>query len=267
MFVPEGYMPLIDVKYACRSIARERYSNNTPVDDLASIDWDALFGFSDVPPKEIDPRQALYARLLLDRFIGHFLEEIYVFQYPNILLRAAPEIFYSELLYDGPCPDDKDEARSAMEHLGKNRLNLVSEAMRFDLNIGEDTLRIATEALGKEFVETAMPVSGAVLCWRTETLQSELENILCKFHDEQYWLGVHPDFPAEDVTELEDAATPRGGRPEKVGKVAAAYRTLFPNGHGDKTRKQIAKQLRIETGISFGLDTLDRALKLAKHSA
>lgn len=57
---------------------------------------------------------------------------------------------------------------------------------------------------------------------------------------------------------------PRRGRPQKVPQIAEAYFSKFPDGHGPLQREEIKRVIQPIVKFSFSLDSLDKAMKLAR---
>lgn len=57
------------------------------------------------------------------------------------------------------------------------------------------------------------------------------------------------------------------GRPAKVPQIAEAYIANFPDGHGSMQREEVRRVLQPIVKMSFSLDALDRAIKLAKSGS
>jgi hypothetical protein len=260
MFVPEGYLPLHYIKEVCGYIARESYPP-IPLDDKG----DDGFAFANVKP---DPRSVLYSHLIFDRFVSRYCEDFFVFQYPNLLLRAPDELFFTDRIYDGPCPQDIEEAEAGLEHVRTNvEISFLTSDLRVDVSLAGRAKELAQfYGLGR-FIEDARLVNGAVLCWRSELKRVELSAALNEFRDEIYWAGNHPDFPPLVDSTLpkliEASIKPARGRPNKKRIVAQIYNSIFPDGHeaAGKTWKEARIEVEHKLGASIADDTLKRGLK------
>lgn len=213
MFVPEGYVPLLFVKHACCDIANERFP------PVPSDDADSFFKTA-----ERDPRAVLYSELILRRFIEHYCEELFVFQYPSTLLRAPAEIFFEDRIYDGPCPKDINQAQSGIEHLRASEIRFFNDEVRIDADF-DDGKKPLLRFYGLErFVEDAKALHGAILCWKSCAKLKELTAILGRFRDQEYWLGLHPDYPCSE------SEPEKGARDGGLWNAYICFQEQYPNG-------------------------------------
>lgn len=173
MFAPDGFVPLSEITKACWNIAEDRFPRADP--------WD-VFG--------ADIRARLYAELLFSRFVAGHINEMWVFQYPNLTLRAWPAVFGRTRTYEGPCPMDPKEAESEWEHLEKGPRLFLTKAMRVNADVARDEIDVWEL---EETIEAVKPLHGALACWKPADAPSDLERAVWPFRDEEYFRG-HPHF-------------------------------------------------------------------------
>lgn len=173
MFAPDGYVPLSEITDVCWSIAEDKFPRLDP--------WDA---------SGADIRARVYSELLFSRFVEEHINEMWVFQYPNLTLRAWPGAFNRTKMYHGPCPIDPAEAEEVWEHLRTGPRLFLTKAMRVNANIPGNEIDLWGL---EETVEAAKPLQGALACWKPADWPSDLERAVWPFRDEEYFRD-HPHF-------------------------------------------------------------------------
>jgi len=115
-------------------------------------------------------------------------------------------------------------------------------------------------------------IQGHVLCWRSKPSTSEMREFLGCIEigpvftaSANFLFGEMPE--GSIMPEFPSTQRNRGGRPNKVRTVAEAYNSAFPEGHGDMTKKILARELTKIIGFEFSEDTLARALALARYGS
>lgn len=161
MFAPDGYVPLSEINDVFWNIAEDKFPRPDP--------WD-IFG--------ADIRARVYSELLFSRFVEEHMNEMWVFQYPNLTLRAWPGAFNRTNIYRGPCPTDSAEAEDVWEHLKTGPRLFLTKSMRVNANISGDVIDLWGL---EEAVEAAKPLQGALACWKPADRPSDLERAVYLF--------------------------------------------------------------------------------------
>lgn len=191
MFYPDGVIPLNIIHETCRNIA-----------------WDRFPG--DVSNFEIDPRYMLCAELIFSRFLEVHGGELWVFKAPDILLRSSGLILFRDRFYDGPCPTDIEEAKSALEHLSRGPRIFLTRSMRVNANVADKDAQL--HGLEEE-VNEMKAFQGALICWKGNELPIDLEKFLAGFVD-------------QDGSEIDGSSSTL----DALRKVHEAFREVCPNG-------------------------------------
>lgn len=203
MFAPDGFVQLNEIKQICANLAYDRF----PMEFKAGEAFEPI----------ADLRPELYSRLLFGRFVEAHDREMWLYQYPSLLLRASSELFYRSNTYLAPCPRDQSEAQSALEHLDGGPMVFVNARLRVDADgHPEFVARYGLEDYSAEL----RPVHGAIVCWKPDSWPVDLEREIWPFGDDAYFRGL-PSFDqsAEPMNESDslkvvydafDAVCPRG---------------------------------------------------------
>ena len=162
MFYPDGVIPLNTIHETCRNIAWDRFPGN-------------------VSNFEIDPRYTLYSELIFSRFLEVQGGELWVFKSPDILLRASSVILFRTRFYEGPCPENIEDAERALEHLSSGPRLFLTNSMRVNANVSDKDAQM--HGLEEE-VNEMKAFQGALICWKGDELPIDLEKFLVRFVDQ-----------------------------------------------------------------------------------
>lgn len=191
MFAPDGFVPLSEIFDACWNIAEDKFPRpENPVEEPGA-----------------DIRAKVYSELLFSRFIQGHINEMWVFQYPNLTLRAWPGVFERTRAHYGPCPTDPAEAEDVWEFLKSGSRLYLTKGMRVNVNIPQDDIDVWQL---EETIEAARPLQGALACWKPADWPTDVERAVWPFRDEGYFRD-HPYFRH------------RVGLPVEAGGLRAAF--------------------------------------------
>lgn len=175
MFAPDGYVQLLEVFQSAGNLAADSYPSEYIEDS-----------FDTVP----DFRPELYQKLIFYRFLDAHLSEIWIFKFPDIIFRATSDLLYRARQYFGPCPDDQEAARTALEHISCQPMTFVTDRFRIKTNIEYDD---AKNSVVEEMAVELEPLEGAILLWKPSIWPIDIERSLWPFQDDIYFRG-HPGF-------------------------------------------------------------------------
>ena len=236
MFAPEGFVSLHQIHQELARLAAD-WREATPHPDDAGAEPPDFFNFN------IDPgwgRETAYRDWLLQCFLNREERNLYACTPDGTPLALSEAVVRRHHFMDGPFEDEPEFWQATVDHLRDSfsyldPIYFVISLDKLDDVIERDALGIALEVLRS--------LDKCPVCWK-------LPN-----SDKIDWWAIC------GVTTVQQNAR-AGGRPRKVGSVAAAYKQIFPTGHGKLTRKQVARQIEDAAGVTFHLDTLDAAIRM-----
>lgn len=170
MFHPDGLIPLIEIRQICNNISWDRF----PTKSTAEYDD---------PP---DPRYEVYSELIFSRFLEANDDKLWVFKYPDIILRASMDILFQYKVYDGPCPEEVDEASSVLAHIRGGPRIFLTDGMRVNSSIPMEDIQ--TWHL-QELVDDAERLQGGLVCWKPNEWPVDPEREVARFTDHVHWKG------------------------------------------------------------------------------
>lgn len=174
MYSPDKFVQLNEIYKVCINLSYDRF----PVSFVSDDSFDPID----------DVRANLYYELLFYRFIENNIDNMWIFKFPDITLRASPELFHRPFTYEGPCPDDPKEAEFALSHIKRGSMIFINSRFRITSKVPDKYIH--SEAILEAAAELK-PVDGAIVLWKPENWPVDIERAIWPLRDPDYFKG-HP---------------------------------------------------------------------------
>lgn len=264
MFAAQGFIPITRISDLISGIAGDMLYAEAI--ERRKVSWTEFWRDPETGRAELLMSRTLLEAWLIAKVMGHF--DVYASSPSGtVLLVDSWVLEHQEQLdwYEWGWPDTftyEGELMVPMQHL-RDGFNPLSRFLFVDLYTGtisvskrREWLTAEEERTGDDLASLASalsPLDGWSICFKIGDIPASVDELLRR---------LDVSLPRLNLGGQQNST--RRGRPQKVPKIAEAYLSKFPDGHGQMQREEVRRVIKPIVGEHFSLDTLDRAIRLTK---